>query len=131
MPPDALAGILERSIRDPSKVDRGTRSGRRYTRTGETYQKTLRLLREGFSVEEIAEERDLSPRTVSNHIVTLAANGEELDLEVEAERMKQLREVAGDWEDGDRLSPVKEALSEDWTYPMLKRHLAAMLQERQ
>ena len=130
-PPEALEAMLTRSIEEPSSRSRSsTRRSSGPSGTSDTYKETLRLHREGKDVPAIAEERDLTMRTISNHLITLAANGEELDLDVSEERLAQLKEVAGDWQDGDRLKPVKEALPEEWTYPMLKRHLAALLAER-
>ena len=131
-PPNTLAARLNRCIDDPSSASSrsSSRSRRSYDYTRGTYQATLKLHREGMSVADIADERDLSPRTVSNHIITLAAGGVDLDLDVDPQRMDQLREVAPDWQDGDKLRPVKDALPDDWTYPILKRHLAALLTER-
>lgn len=45
-----------------------------------TYQETFSLLKQGKTVEEIAEIRFLSPTTVFSHIATLYERGESIDL---------------------------------------------------
>jgi len=132
-PPDSLAEALERTIDDPSEVSRSrSRRRRRRSSSSDTYEETLKLHKQGMSVPEIAEERDLTPQTISNHVITLASRGADLQLDdIDPERLDQLRRVAGDWEDGDKLRPVKDALPGDWSYPVLKRHLAALITLRQ
>jgi ATP-dependent DNA helicase RecQ len=132
-PPDSLADALERTVTDPSEATGS--SSRRRSRSGssgrgDTYKKTLDLHKKGLDVSEIADRRDLTERTISNHLITLASRGAPLELDVDADDLDELRRVAGDWEDGDRLRPVKDALPDDWGYPKLKRHLAAMLLKR-
>ncbi len=127
-PPDSLARALERTIQKPSETTRTSRRSRGGSSGSDTYRRTLRLHEKGMSVSEIARERELTERTISNHLITLADRGAELDLEVDPDSLEQLREIAGDWQDGDKLRPLKQRLG--WSYPKLKRHLAALLAER-
>ncbi|MFS4417982.1 DNA helicase RecQ [Maribacter sp. 2307ULW6-5] len=45
-----------------------------------THQQSLQLYREGCTVQEIAEKRELSENTVYGHLMKVHAEGEELDL---------------------------------------------------
>ena len=47
---------------------------------GNTYKETLRLYKEGLSVEEISKQRKLASTTIYSHLVTLYEKGEEIDL---------------------------------------------------
>ena len=55
-----------------------SKSSKASSKTSEpdTYQKTLILFKEGKSVQEIAEERNLSLSTIDNHLSKLVYNGE-------------------------------------------------------
>ncbi|GAA4114104.1 DNA helicase RecQ [Aquimarina addita] len=47
---------------------------------GESLKETLRLYKEGFSIEEIAVKRKLASSTIFSHIMKLHATGESIDL---------------------------------------------------
>lgn len=47
---------------------------------GLTYHVTLELFKDGLSIEEIAEERKLSPSTIAAHLIKLKNEGEDIDL---------------------------------------------------
>lgn len=47
---------------------------------GLTYHVTLELFKDGISIEEIAEERKLSPSTIAAHLIKLKNEGEDIDL---------------------------------------------------
>ncbi len=57
--------------------------------TGETIEKTLELLSQGFSVENIAENRNLAESTIAGHIEQLIMDGREIDMDRLVERSKQ------------------------------------------
>jgi ATP-dependent DNA helicase RecQ len=46
---------------------------------GETYQTTLTMLREGLSLDQIAEQRGIIVGTVEGHVATLLEGGEKID----------------------------------------------------
>ena len=98
----------------------------------DTYLRTLRLHREGKDFREIAEKRGLTTSSVLRHLMVLAHNGYELDLEKHADGklLPELRDIAEDWEPGDPLKELKESLTTPCNYSELKLNLAIMLSER-
>jgi ATP-dependent DNA helicase RecQ len=94
---------------------------------------TLGLYREGRSIEDIAHERSLNPRTIVSHLVELIESGETIDIEriVQPERQKiicnALRTLGG-----DILKPVKELLGEEYSYEEIRlvRALVRQTQEK-
>ncbi|MGI1677777.1 MAG: DNA helicase RecQ [Cellvibrionaceae bacterium] len=98
-------------------------------------QHTLALLNKGFTVEQIAESRDLKATTVYTHISQLIENSEiELDKVVDLSSslistvsdmmIEQLTET-----DKILLSPIYEALDADVSYDILKCIRANILKE--
>lgn len=82
---------------------------------------TLGLYREGRNIEDIAQERNLSPRTIISHLVELIDSGETIDIEriVQLERQKIIcdaLQIVG----GDALKPVKEFLGEEYSYEEIR-----------
>lgn len=98
----------------------------------DTYERTLELLQQGKSFEEIATERGLTTASILRHLMVLADDGHALDLSgyVKEEWLPRIREVAGDWEVGKPLAPLKEQLPIHLSYDELKLHLAFILGER-
>ncbi|MFW5982095.1 MAG: DNA helicase RecQ [Halanaerobiaceae bacterium] len=86
---------------------------------------TYKLFKSGKSIKEIAEERDLTERTIENHIVK--AYEEELDIDLdflipddfEEEIVKIINKNGS-----ERLKPIKESLPEEVTYTAIKAVLA-------
>ena len=91
---------------------------------GQTYQITLRLLRDGKSLEEIAAAREIVVGTVESHLVELVARGEDIapfDIEtyLPPETEALLRELFG--QHGiDALSPVVDASAGAASYGQAK-----------
>ena len=79
-------------------------------------------MRQGLSVSEIAEERDLSQQTVLAHVERIVNAGETVDLgpllpaSERVERIKAALQAAGD----ERLAPVKELLGDDYSYEEIR-----------
>jgi uncharacterized protein YpbB len=90
-----------------------------------TQEKTLELLHEGKTVQEIARERQLSTQTITSHFVYLI-KAELIELEdvMEAERIQELAELFEDFE-GTSLTPLKEKLGNKVTWDELKLYQAA------
>ena len=69
---DAFIGAIRRFVLE--KTNEGTRV------TGSTYLQTWDLFKQGKSVAEIAEMRNVSPMTVTGHLATMYERGELLDI---------------------------------------------------
>jgi ATP-dependent DNA helicase RecQ len=94
-----------------------------------TRRHTIDLYNEGWSIEEIARERNLKPGTIMSHLVELLEAGETIDIGrlVDAERHKiifdALQQVGG-----DVLKPVKEFLGDGYSYDEIRLVRALMRQ---
>ena len=97
-----------------------------------TYGHTRRLLAQGFSIEQAADERDLSANTIVAHIEALVQNGISVDLrphlppEERIERIKAAFELGGL---DSALTPVKRALGDDCSYIEIKLVRAFLIQQ--
>ena len=97
-----------------------------------TYGRTRRLLAQGFSIEQAADERDLSENTIVAHIEALVQNGISVDLrphlppEERTERIKAAFELGGL---DTSLTPVKKALGDDCTYNEIRLVRAFLIQQ--
>lgn len=81
---------------------------------------TKQLWEKGNSIDEIAELRNFSPRTVESHLAALVELGEINILElVLEERIKKI-EKAFDELGVQALKPIKEQLGEDYSYAEIK-----------
>src|SRR5690606_23851829 len=116
----------------PGTAVRRTQPRREESSDGDTYERTLELIGEGKSFEEIAEVRGLTTASILRHIMVLAGDGHALDLSehLNAELLPKVREVAADWEVGNPLAALKEKLPIHFSYDDLKLHLAHLLVER-
>ena len=97
-----------------------------------TYGRTRRLLAQEFSIEQAADERDLSANTIVAHIEALVQNGISVDLrphlppEERIERIKAAFELGGL---DTSLTPVKKALGDDCTYNEIRLVRAFLIQQ--
>ncbi len=106
-------GLEERDI--PGR--RRDRIHREY-RAGSTFDLTKQLLKQGMTIDEVAQQRGLARSTIENHLERLIRSGEQFDLRPlmpppeRFERIKAAFEETG----GDFLSPVKEILGDDYSF---------------
>ena len=106
-------GLEERDI--PGR--RRDRIHREY-RAGSTFDLTKQLLKQGMTIDEVAQQRGLARSTIANHLERLIRSGEQFDLRPlmpppeRFERIKAAFEETG----GDFLSPVKEILGDDYSF---------------
>ncbi len=134
--PDHTRENIVRRVRfgevGPGTAVRRTQPRREESSDGDTYERTLELIGEGKSFEEIAEVRGLTTASILRHIMVLAGDGHALDLSehLNAELLPKVREVAADWEVGNPLAALKEKLPIHFSYDDLKLHLAHLLVER-
>ena len=98
---------------------------------GSTYEQTKQLLAQGLSINEVAQERDISLSTIFTHIEMLVQTGESLDLRAHlpspdrAMRIQDALHKVGD----NRLTPVKELLGDDYSYEEIRLVRAFIIQQ--
>ena len=104
--------------REQSSEPRKSRSVRR---PGSTYAKTLGLLRQGLTLNEIATQRGLSPGTVIGHLERLAAHGERIDVsrQLEPERFDNIRQEI-ERSETSWLSEIRDALGDGYSYDEIR-----------
>ncbi len=99
----------------------------------DTYLKTLRLLRDGHSLDDIADKRGLTANSILRHLLTLAHHGHhfDIDMQTDPQLLDTLGAIAPDWEPGDPLQPLKEKVDDRVSYRRLKLHLVRLIMDRQ
>ena len=97
-----------------------------------TVRRTYELWRGGHAIDEIAEQRGLSPTTITTHLAELVAAGEidTVDEWVDAVTLARIRREANGNPIGP-LAPVREALGESVSYEQLHLARAYLNRERQ
>ncbi len=107
-------------------LKKGKRSAKKEPKRS-TYEKTLELVNEGLSAEEIAAKRQLSSGTVFSHLTKLVRD-EKLELKdvLSEERIALLKDLF-DNADGDALTPLKEKAGEEISWEELKLYRAYLL----
>ncbi|MEH2169644.1 MAG: DNA helicase RecQ [Nostoc sp.] len=86
-----------------------------------TELQTLQLHQQGLNVAQIAQKRNLSPTTVSNHLEKLIEKNQPVDLNQlvpleHQQKIWQVLEVLGDIS----LTPIKEQLGESYTFDEIR-----------
>ena len=97
------------------------RKSRSVRRPGSTYAKTLGLLRQGLTLNEIATQRGLSSGTVIGHLERLAAHGERIDVgrQMEPERFDSIRQEI-ERSETSWLSEIRDALGDGYSYDEIR-----------
>lgn len=97
-----------------------------------TYGQTRRLLAQGFSIEQAADERNLSENTIVAHIEALVQNGISVDLRPHLPPQERIERIKAAFELGGIdtvLTPVKKALGDDCTYNEIRLVRAFLIQQ--
>ncbi len=82
---------------------------------------TLDMFKEGYSLKEIAKKRDLTVRTIENHIFRCKDEGEDIELDfLIPDKYKEDIMKAIDEEESNRLKPVKIVLPDEVSYTAIK-----------
>ncbi|MEH7548497.1 DNA helicase RecQ [Neobacillus vireti] len=90
----------------------------------DSHLETYTLYKENLSLNEIAEKRDLSLKTVEEHIIQCAQQGMEVNFTaLIPEQYLPLLEQAVAEAGRSRLKPIKELLPEEVSYFMIKAYL--------
>ena len=89
-----------------------------------TYDQTMRLFRQGLSIEEVAGRRGLTRRTIVSHLEFLATDGEQLDLDRHLPPPEHAEKIIAAFRElgslYTALKPVKEMVGEDCSYEEIR-----------
>ncbi|TWE04841.1 RecQ-like ATP-dependent DNA helicase [Neobacillus bataviensis] len=90
----------------------------------DSHLETYTLYKENLSLNEIAEKRDLSLKTVEEHIIQCAQQGMEVNFTalIPGEYLPLLEQAVAE-AGRSRLKPIKELLPEEVSYFMIKAYL--------
>lgn len=97
---------------------------------GDTVHETVRLLRQGLSIEQIAQQRNLATSTIGEHLSKAYIKGEDIDIaqflpHEKQEKIKGVFQKLG----YEKLAPAKEALGDEYSYNELRFVQAMMIKE--
>jgi len=94
---------------------------------GSTYDTTLQMVKEGKSIKEISNERQLSKGTISTHCARLIQQ-EKIELRdvMDADKRNALSDVFDDYEGGS-MSGLKEKVGSKFSWDELKLYQASLL----
>jgi ATP-dependent DNA helicase RecQ len=91
----------------------------------DTYRLTLRMFREGKSMDEIAKERSLAITTIEGHLARFVTNGEvTIDEIVPAEKIETIRTAVVEHGGDGFIGPVKTALGDGYSYGEIRAVIA-------
>ncbi|MGZ6540344.1 MAG: helix-turn-helix domain-containing protein, partial [Bacteroidia bacterium] len=97
---------------------------------GDTQHETLKLYKQGMTIEEIALERGVAKTTVEGHLSSFIVKGQ-LDVNdfVAADKIKEVLRVAKEL-DTFNLGLIKNALDDDFSYGEIRMAIASYLAEK-
>lgn len=116
----------EKSRIDLKVVKRESKQRTKRNASGEnTNDISLRMFREGLSVEEIADERGISANTVETHLVKFIPTGEVKVAEiVPEEKIEIIKNAILELHAEQGIGPIKEYLGEDFSYGEIRAVVA-------
>ena len=96
-----------------------------------TYKETLKLYKNGLSVEEIAQKRKLGPSTIMSHLAKLYVDGVAIDLNsfISKEEVSQIAEAQIKLESPNTLKPYFDYFEEKIDYGKIRLALAILEKE--
>ena len=101
------------------------------SRLGSSYLHTLELYQQGLTVDQIAQQRQLSPKTIHGHLAALLAEdrGVDLDQLVPPVRQRQIFKAIFTLNSYESLSSIREQLGEEYSYEEIRLVRAALFQQ--
>ena len=98
---------------------------------GNTYKETLRLYKDGMSIEEIARARKLAPTTIFSHLSKLYENGEDIDLKkfISEADLQAVRKAQSKLDNIEALKPYFEYFKEEMDYGTIRVALTILKKE--
>ena len=108
--------------RDGEERSIGVTTSARRPSPGQTYSRTLELVREGLNVGEVAQQRGISQKTVLTHMERLTDEGESFDITHLMPPERRYLRIARAFRavNGERLTPVMDRLGGAFTYEELR-----------
>lgn len=99
---------------------------------GESVARSLTLFKEGKSVEEIANERNLAQATILSHLATAYSQGEDIDIDqfISSKKLESISQAFKKY-GTDFLTPVKNSLGLTYTWEDLKLVRAKLIREQE
>ena len=93
---------------------------------GATYIETFQMYQQGFSLDEIAAKRELSPDTILGHFSHLYEKGENINIKkfVGKTDMGRIVEQVKNMEQPYRLKEIFDSLNEEVSYGKIKLALS-------
>ncbi|WP_299522441.1 DNA helicase RecQ [uncultured Lutibacter sp.] len=84
----------------------------------DTHKVTYELYKEGLTIDEIAEKRNLKSTTIFSHLAKLYTDGKEIDIDsfVTKEEVEKVRNAKDELESPDALKPYYEHLNAEVEY---------------
>ena len=100
---------------------------------GMTYVETLNLYRQGLSIEEIAQKREMAMSTIAMHLARLYEKGEDIDLQqfLYADDVLLARQGWRASGFSEQMSKVKEQVGDSLDYTRLNLALAIVRREKE
>ncbi|MFA5299034.1 MAG: RecQ family ATP-dependent DNA helicase, partial [Lutibacter sp.] len=97
----------------------------------DTYTMTYELYKEGFTIDEIAEKRNLSSNTIFSHLAKLYADGKDIDIYkfIDKEEVEQVRKAKSALENPQALKPYFEYFKEEMAYFKIRLALSIIDKE--
>lgn len=129
--------IIRRYVEDPESIEDSESGQKEPRRRGHSKKKksesiarenktpnhilSWQQFREGMSLQEIANERDLRLSTIQGHLLRAAKEGHEVDWDqfITPQQEEQVLKVAQEL-DTERLSPIKESLPDEIDYFVIR-----------
>ncbi len=98
---------------------------------GNTYKETFKLYRDGMTIEEIAQMRNLSPTTIFSHLSKLYESGEDVDLKkfISPQDLDAIRKAKFELNNADTLRPYFEHFNEEMDYGTIRVALTILNKE--
>lgn len=90
-----------------------------------TFTISLRMFRDGLSIQQIADERELSTNTIETHLVKFIPTGEiGLSEIVPENKIETIRNAILELSSENGITPIKEYLGEDFSYGEIRAVIA-------
>ena len=121
------AYLVENNIeKTPVKLIKSPAKKKPKLKRGETYQITLQLYKQGFTPEQIAEQREININTIYSHLARLYKNGENIQLGryVKKMEMQRILDVIRDMAEPISAKEIYETLNEELDYIKIRLTMA-------